>query len=215
MSAHATPVAAGGAVLLERCLEEGGVALFPADTVYGLACDPTSRAAVERLYELKGRPPDRPAAVMFFQREQALRSLPELGPRTRAALMRLLPGPLTLLVPNPERRFPLACGPSPERIGIRVPALRGELRALAAVRAPVLQSSANPSGGADARRLDDVDERIRAGADLVLEGGELPGVPSTVVDLTSFERDGRHALAREGAVPGERVAALLAGVDGG
>ena len=187
----------------------GGVALFPADTVYGLATEPESREGVERLYRLKGRAPDRPAAVMFFHLELALAALPELGERTRAALERLLPGPVTLLLPNPRRRFPLACGPEPERLGLRVPALAGELEPLAAVRWPVLQSSANPSGAADARRLEDVDERIRAGVDLQLDGGELPGTPSTVVDLTRFEAEGELAVVREGAVDAATVAAAL------
>ena len=195
----------------ERCIAVGGVALFPADTVYGLATEPDSREGVERLYALKGRPPLQPAAVMFFQRELALAALPELGDRTRAALERLLPGPVTLLLPNPARRFPLACGPAPERLGVRVPALdTPALAPLAAARWPVLQSSANPSGGADARRLEDVDARIRAGVDLQLDGGELPGTPSTVIDLTTWEGTADYAIVREGALSRARVAELLA-----
>ena len=193
------------AAALARCIAVGGVALFPADTVYGLATDPDSREGVERLYRLKGRPPDRPAAVMFFRLELALAALQELGQRTHGALERLLPGALTLVLPNPARRFPLACGPEPERLGLRVP----DLPLLADVDWPVLQSSANPSGGQDARRVADVDERIRAGVDLVIDGGELPGTPSTVVDLTGFEADGAHAVLREGAVPAAEVAARL------
>jgi L-threonylcarbamoyladenylate synthase len=192
-------------VSFERCIEAGGVALFPADTVYGLAADPESGEAVDRLYRLKGRSPDQPAAVMFFQLQLALTALPELGGRTLAALERLLPGALTLLLANPERRFPLACGPEPERLGLRVP----DLPLLAEVSRPVLQSSANPSGGADARRLEDVDERIRGGVDLVLDGGELPGTPSTVVDLSDYEQSGGFEILREGAVPTDRVAAAL------
>jgi L-threonylcarbamoyladenylate synthase len=173
------------------------VALFPADTVYGLACDPDSNAAVERLYAIKGRPAGRPAAVMFFGLGDALAALPGLGPRTHVALERLLPGPVTLLLPNPERRFPLACGPAPERLGLRVP----DLPLLAGVRRPVLQSSANPSGGTEARRLVDIDERIRDEVDLVIDGGELPGTPSTVVDFTDYERGGMYEVVREGALP--------------
>src|SRR5436190_20827266 len=193
----------------ERCISVGGVALFPADTVYGLATDPDSREGVERLYALKGREPARPAAVMFFRRELALSTLPELGPRTRGALERVLPGGVTPIVPNPALRFPLACGPAPDRLGLRVPQLDGELAPLAAVSWPVLQSSANPSGGSDARRLDDVDERIRRGVDVVLDGGELPGTPSSVVDLTRYEDDGSFEILREGAVPTEQLKALL------
>jgi len=194
----------------ERCISVGGVALFPADTVYGLATEPDSREGFERLYALKGRPPLRPSAVMFFQLELALASLPELGQRTRAAFERLLPGPVTLLLPNPGRRFPLACGPTPETLGIRVPALAGALEPLGAARWPVLQSSANPSGGADARRLADVDARIRAGVDLQLDGGELPGTPSTVIDLTGYEGTGDYSIVRQGALSPGDVAARLA-----
>jgi L-threonylcarbamoyladenylate synthase len=186
----------------ERCIEAGGVAVFPADTVYGLACAPESEDAVRRLYELKGRPPDKPAAVMFFALESALATLPELGPRTRRLLEELLPGGLTVLLPNPQRRFPLACGPDPATLGLRVPALP----ALAGVGVPVLQSSANRSGGSEARRLHEVPAPLRGGADLVLDGGELPGTPSTVVDLREFEDAGEWRIVRAGAVPEERIA---------
>jgi L-threonylcarbamoyladenylate synthase len=182
-----------------RCIATGGVAVFPADTVYGLACDPDDAAAVARLYALKGRPPEKPAAVMFFDRDQALAGLP---PRTARLLGRLLPGGLTALLPNPERRFPLACGPDPGTLGLRVP----DLPALAGAP-PVLQSSANRAGGPDARRLDDVPADIRAGADLVLDGGELPGTPSTVVDLRDYEATGTWTIVRLGAVPEAAIAA--------
>ena len=188
-----------------RCISVGGVAVFPADTVYGLATEPDSREGVERLYRLKGRPPERPAAVMFFQLDFALAALPELGERTRGAVEALLPDALTLVLPNPARRYPLACGPSPERLGLRVPRLEGELAPLAAVGWPVLQSSANRSGEPDARTVADIDERVRAGVDLVLDAGELPGTPSTVVDLSSYEESADWSLLREGAVPLEAL----------
>jgi L-threonylcarbamoyladenylate synthase len=193
----------------ERCISVGGVALFPADTVYALGTEPDSREGVERLYRLKGRVPDKPAAVMFFDLELALAALPELGPRTREAVERLLPAALTLLLPNPARRFPLACGQDPERLGVRVPLLEGELASLSAVSWPVLQSSANRSGGPDAARVADVDEELRSGVDLILDGGELPGTASTVVDLTSYEQDGSWEVAREGPVPREALLRCL------
>ena len=183
----------------------GGVVVFPADTVYGLACDPESAAAVERLYALKGRAPDKPAAVMFFDRDRALAALPELGDRTRAALARLLPGGVTLLLPNPRGRFPLACGPDPGTLGLRVP----DLPALAGVALPVLQSSANHAGGPDARTLDAVPQAIRDGADLVVDGGALPGTPSTVVDLRAYEDEGRWTIVRTGAVDPGSIGTVL------
>jgi len=174
------------AAALGACVAAGGVAVFPADTVYGLACDPENADAVATLYGLKGRPPSKPAAVMFFDL-----SMGDFGG--------LLPGGVTLLLPNPEHRFPLACATDPGTLGVRVPFL-------APVGRPLLQSSANLAGGADARRLDDVPPSIRAGADLVLDGGELPGVPSTVIDL---RRAGEWRIVRQGAVSAEEIAARL------
>jgi L-threonylcarbamoyladenylate synthase len=192
-----------------RCIAVGGVAVFPADTVYGLACEPDLEDAVRRLYFLKHRPPDRPAAVMFFSLDLALAALPELGPRTTAALQALLPGAVTLLLPNPRRRYPLACGPDPATLGLRVPAWPEALAGLGAVRWPVLQSSANLTGETEARTLDAVPESIREAADLVLDGGELPGTPSTVVDLRAFEDQDGWAIAREGAVPAAAIDVAL------
>jgi L-threonylcarbamoyladenylate synthase len=190
---------------LQTTIERGGVAVFHADTVYGLACDPEDPDAVRRLYQLKGRPPRKPSAVMWFSRGAALAALPELGGRTRGLLEQLLPGGVTLLLPNPRRRFPLACGPDPETLGIRVP----DVPALTAVETPVLQSSANLAGGRDPRSLDEVPESIREGADLVLDGGTLAGVPSTVVDLRGFETRGEWRIVREGLVSASAIAAAL------
>ncbi|MGB2710866.1 MAG: L-threonylcarbamoyladenylate synthase [Conexibacter sp.] len=192
----------------QACIEGGGVAVFPADTVYGLACSPLDAQAVERLYGLKGRPPDKPAAVMWFDRDRALDALPELGPRTRTACERLLPGPVTLLLPNPQERFPLAGGGAV--LGVRVP----RVPALAGVPLAVLQSSANLAGGPDARTLDEIPREIRDGADLVLDAGPLLGTPSTVVDLTAYAAEGRVAIVREGAVPAAEVARALGIVSG-
>lgn len=200
------------AARLEACLRSGGVAVLPTDTVYGLGCDPEDEGAVRRLNELKGRPAERPAAVMFFDRERALSELPELLASERAAIQALLPGPVTLLLPNRERRFPLACAPpgsSGESLGLRVPALGAPLAPLAAVGRPILQSSANFSGGRDARRLGEVPHELLEGADLVLDGGELVGVASTVVDLLSYERSGEWSVVRQGALAAEALAAAL------
>jgi L-threonylcarbamoyladenylate synthase len=183
----------------ERCIGVGGVVLFAADTVYGLACDPNDRFAVERLYLLKRRSLDKPSAVMFFGIDDAFAAVPELGERTREALSRVLPGAVTALVPNPRGRFPLACGSDVATLGIRVPVVPS----LEGVRRPVLQSSANRAGGADPRRLEDVPSLLRAAVDLVIDGGELPGTPSTVIDLRRYESDGEWSVVRAGAV-GER-----------
>jgi L-threonylcarbamoyladenylate synthase len=194
---------------LEESLANGGVAVFPADTVYGVCCDPDNAQAVRRLYELKGRPAERPAAIMFFALETALSTLSELQDAERAALRALLPGPVTLLLPNPRLRFGPACGPDPATLGVRVPRLPTRLAILRSVGRPAMQSSANLSGETDARRLTDVPESIRAGADLLLDGGELPGTPSTVVDLRNYRQAGEWRVLREGALDGDAVGELL------
>jgi L-threonylcarbamoyladenylate synthase len=206
-------IGAADALRLEKCLADGGVAVFPADTVYGLCCDPLNESAVRRLYELKGRPAERPAAVMFFAPAPLFAALPDLADRERAALRALLPGPVTLVLPNPARRFLLAGGPGEDgadTLGIRVPAWSPRLSALAGVSVPALQSSANRSGGPDARCLQDVPESIRAGVDLVLDGGELPGVSSTVIDLREYERRGEWQIMREGPLGRADVERILA-----
>jgi L-threonylcarbamoyladenylate synthase len=180
----------------ERCLAVGGLALFPADTVYGLACDPSNRFAVERLYLLKRRALSKPSAVMFFDLELALVALPEVGPLTRAAMQRLLPGPLTLLLANPAGRFALGCGDDPGTLGVRVPALDR----FSEVRWPALQSSANRAGRPDPRSIGDVSELVLRAVDLVIDGGELPGTPSTVVDLRGYEQKGSWSVVRAGLV---------------
>jgi L-threonylcarbamoyladenylate synthase len=200
------------AARLAECLAGDGVAVIPTDTVYGLACNPQSEIATQRIYELKRRPPAKPAAIMFFILEPALELLVELGPRTRVALEALLPGPVTLLLPNPARRFPLTCDPlgsGSALLGLRVPSLPDPLAALAAVRVPFAQSSANLSGQPDLRHMEDVPVKLREGADLVLDGGELPGTASTVVDLSEYEADGRWRIVREGPLGRSSLDRLL------
>jgi L-threonylcarbamoyladenylate synthase len=189
----------------ERCIAGGGVAVFPTDTVYGLACDVENRAAVTRLYALKGRTAEKPSAVMFFDTDLALSALPELGPRTGAALRRLLPGGVTVLLENPRERYPLACGADGATLGLRVPVVSS----LAGVRRAVLQSSANSAGGQDPRRVRDVPDEIRAGADLVIDAGELPGTASTVIDLRPYEADGSWEVVRAGAADEETLGLAL------
>jgi L-threonylcarbamoyladenylate synthase len=178
----------------EHCVAGGGVAVFPADTVYGLACDPGDTAAVQRMYALKGRRPDKPAATMYFDLDAALVALPGLPARTRAAVERLLPGAVTVV---------LAQG------GLRVPRLDGPLAPLRAVRPPVLQTSANLAGEPDPTTVAEVPAAIRDGVDLVLDAGPLPGTPSTVVDLRDYADTGEWRVLREGAVAAGALAQAL------
>lgn len=155
---------------LERCIAGGGVAIFPADGLYGLACDPFDTAAIERIQVLKGREARKPSAVLFFS-PMAMRELvATLGPRTRDALGALLPGPVTLVVANPQRRYPCASREDPERLGLRL--IEGPL---AGAGCAVFQTSANPSGEPAPVRFGEIAPEIVAGADLAIDGGELAG----------------------------------------
>jgi L-threonylcarbamoyladenylate synthase len=180
---------------LERCVAAAGVAVFPADTLYGLACDPSSRTAIERIHALKGRDEGKPSAIMFFAPLAMREILSTLGPRTRDALGSLLPGPVTAVVSNPDHRYPLACRENPERLGLRL--IEGPL---AGARCAIFQTSANRSGDPAPSRFEDIDAELLAEVDLAIDGGELGGAPSTVVDLTALDNGGKWELLREGAV---------------
>ena len=192
-------------VALERCIAAGGVAIFPADTLYGLACDPLNAAAVERIHAFKGRDEGKPSAVMYFS-PLAMRELVSgLGPRTREAVAALLPGPVTLVVANPERRYPLAARDRPESLGVRL--IEGPL---AGAMTPVFQTSANLAGEHPPTRFADVDPSMLEAADLAIDGGELLGAASTVVDLTELDERSGWTILREGALTREQVEGRLA-----
>ena len=185
---------------LDACVLGGGVALFPADGLYGLACDPTRAEAIERIHRIKGRDDGKPAAVMYFSPLAMREVVSALGPRTRDALGAMLPGPVTLVVANPERLYPLACREDPERLGLRL--IGGPL---AGAVAPIFQTSANRSGEPAPSRYADVDPGIVAAVDLAIDGGELTGMPSTVIDVTAIEDGGEPVILREGALSSQEA----------
>jgi L-threonylcarbamoyladenylate synthase len=189
---------------LERCLTGGGVAIFPADGLYGLACDPLDAKAIERIHELKGRDEGKSSAVMYLSPLAMRELVASLGPRTRAAVGALLPGPLTLIVANPQRRYPLACREDPEKLGVRL--IEGPL---AGAMCPLFQTSANRSGEPPPGSFEDVPGQIVDRVDLAIDGGALTGSPSTVVDLSRYEESGEWTILREGAVPAEELARTL------
>ena len=192
---------------LERTIAGGGVVLFPADGLYGLACDPLDAAAIERIHRIKGRDDGKPAAVLYFS-PLAMRELVEgLGPRTRDAVAALLPGPVTLVLANPHGRYPLACREDRAKLGIRL--IGGPL---AGAMCPLFQTSANLSGEPAPGSFEDVPAAILAAVDLAIDGGALTGLPSTVVDLTRFDADGEWKVLREGGFSQGDLAARLAAV---
>lgn len=171
----------------------GEPVILPTDTVYGLCALP-DEDAVRRVRALKGTPEEQPIALLCADVESLLRHAPWLRGRPE---LELLPGAYTLILPNPDRAFPWLTGSRPETIGIRVPELRGEALAAVIEVGGVAATSANLHQGADPRRLEDVPAEVREGAAASLDGGELPGTPSTVIDFTGAE----PRVLREGAAP--------------
>lgn len=192
-----------------RAVQAGQPVVLPFDTVYGLAADPRQEDAVERLYRLKGREESRPTALVAWSFDDLLECVPELQGSAGSTARLLLPGPVTLIVPNPARRFPWLTGPRADAIGVRVPELTGPGGEVLSRVGTVVATSANHPGEPDPRRLAAVPADIRDGAGAVVDGGELPGTPSTVIDLTGAE----PRVLREGAVPGaEALGRLASGV---
>ncbi|HYH61398.1 MAG TPA: Sua5/YciO/YrdC/YwlC family protein [Solirubrobacterales bacterium] len=192
--------AAAAREALGTTVATGGVAVFPADGLYGLACDPLRADSIARLHVLKGRDDGKPSAVLFFSPLILRELILSLGDPTRAALGALLPGPVTLVAHNPERRYPLACREDPERLGIRL--IEGPLTGVAS---PLFQTSANLAGEPAPSRFEDVPAGIVEGADLAIDGGELTGQPSTVVDVTGLETGGTWKILRQGGMPAAEV----------
>ena len=185
--------------------------LLPTDTVYGLCANPYREPSARRLYRLKGRATLQPIALLAADVDALLECVPELRGRSATVARSLLPGPYTLVLPNPARRFRWLTGSRPDTIGVRVvepPTL--EARAVLDRVGAVAATSANRTGGPDPRALDDVPAEIRDACGAELDAGVLPGMPSTVLDLTGDE----PLVLREGAVSAadalERVRAALA-----
>lgn len=182
----------------------GKLVIIPTDTVYGLACAPRDEGAVRALAELKRRPSDRPIALVAASLERLAEHVPELEGLTLPA------GLYTFVVPNPARRLPWLTGSRPETIGVRVPVLAGPARELLEHVGAVAATSANLHGEPDPRLLDEVPEEILSAVAAVVDGGELPGTPSTVLDLTGDE----PRVLREGAVPAAEALASVAAILG-
>jgi L-threonylcarbamoyladenylate synthase len=145
-----------------------------------------------------------PSALLAADLDAILDAVPEVRGRAAVAARELLPGPYTLVLPNPARRFRWLTGESPETIGVRVPDLHEDSRAIVEPIGVVVATSANRHGEADPARLEDVPEEILQGIGAVVDAGDLPGTPSTVLDLTGPD----PRVLREGAVPaGEALSA--------
>ena len=187
-------------------IREGRPVILPTDTVYGLCATPYLEEAAAHIYRLKGRPAGMPTALLCFDVDLLFECVPELRGRVGEQTRALLPGPYTLVLPNPGRRFQWLAGDRGETIGVRVPTAEDAFADVLREVGALMATSANRHHGLDPRRLEDVPREIRDGCAAEIDGGELPGIPSTVIDLTGTE----PKILREGAVPAAEVLARLA-----
>lgn len=182
-------------------LRRGELAVIPTDTVYGLAANVEDERGTLALYAAKGRESRRPSAILFASLDELLDRVPELPANAVAAARALLPGPVTLVLPNPGRRFPWLNQQRPETLGVRVPAVSGPGKAILDALGALVATSANLPGGPDPRSLSDVPGELVAAAAAVVDGGLLGGAPSSVVDVTGVE----PLILREGALRADVV----------
>jgi L-threonylcarbamoyladenylate synthase len=189
-------------------IRAGRLAIVPTDTVYGLAASAYSEGPVRRLYRAKGREEIQPTALVADSVDMLLECVPELRGRAALIARAILPGRLTLVLPNPARRFRWLTGARPDTIGVRVPVLEGEAHDLLSRVGVMVATSANLPGGPDPGTIDEVPEEIRAAADAIVDVGPLPGTPSTVIDFTGFE----PVVLREGAVSTDEALRLVGSV---
>jgi L-threonylcarbamoyladenylate synthase len=210
-------------------IRTGKPVILPTDTVYGLCSTPYSEAAVRRVYAVKSRHEDKPTTLLARDVDFLLECVPELRGRAATLARALLPGPLTLVLPNPARRFRWLSRTRPDTIGVRVPDVSGSVREVLENVGAVAATSANAAGGASPCRLDEVPQEIRAAvaAELVARARALEVVVARVaLEVAVRERcgaDDRHSenivlvtedvdltgqepvVLREGAVPADEA----------
>jgi len=191
-------------------LGAGKTVVLPTDTVYGLCASPYREQPVRRLYTLKGRDEQKPIALLASDLDMLFECVPELRGRAGVIARALLPGPYTLILPNPARRYRWLTGSTPEAIGVRVPVLPAPSRAVLSRVGAVAATSANLAAGRDPAAIEEVPQEIRAGSAAVVDVGRLAGTPSTVLDFAH----GDPRVVRAGAAAPdeafERVRAALA-----
>jgi L-threonylcarbamoyladenylate synthase len=187
-------------------LRAGECVILPTDTVYGLSADAYHEAPVRRLLRIKKRPPEMPVALIVSDFEVILDAVPELRGRAAVSARALLPGPYTLVLPNPAERFRWLTGMRPETIGVRMPDLPAEAKEVLDRFGAVAATSANLHGGPDPASIEQIPDDVSRFVTAIVDAGTLPGTPSTVVDLTGPEPQ----VLREGAVPAPEALAAIA-----
>jgi L-threonylcarbamoyladenylate synthase len=187
-------------------INAGKLVILPTDTVYGLCANPYRSEPAEKIFDVKGRDQQQAIALVASDLEMLFECVPELRGRSATIARELLPGAYTLVFANPARRYRWLTGSRPDTIGVRVPAVEGYGKLVLDRVGAVAATSANLHGQPDARSVADIPQEILGRVAEVVDAGELPGTPSTVIDYTGE----RPVVLREGAGDVERALAVLA-----
>lgn len=171
-----------------KILRGGGVVAIPTETVYGLAGDASSRASVEKIYAVKGRPLDHPVIVHVADAQEAARWALEISPQARQLMEKFWPGPLTLILPKAPHVGAWVTG-GQDTVGLRVPSHPLTLELLRQFGGGLAAPSANRFGRISPTTAAHVHDDLGSDVDLILDGGPCEvGLESTIVDLSDSPR---------------------------
>lgn len=178
-------------------LQQGLVIVYPTDTVYGLGCRIDNESAVQRVFDIKRRPPTEPLPVLLADPAQLDAYVRAVHPAARRLINRFWPGALTLIFQRSERVPPAVTGGG-DTVAVRVPAHPVPRALVRAIGVPIVGTSANSHGRPAPLTAQLAVYDLGDAVDLVLDGGRAPlGRESTVVDCTANV----PRVVREGAIP--------------
>jgi L-threonylcarbamoyladenylate synthase len=190
-------------------LKEGGLVVFPTDTVYGVGASVDRPDAVARLYVAKGRPLERAIPVLVSGIDAAERLTPAVSAAGKRLMERFWPGPLTIVLPAVDW-LPVEIVRDTGSVGVRMPDHPIALEIIAGSGGALATTSANRSGEPETGTAEEAAREIGDRVDLVLDGGKAPGgVPSTVVKL---ETDGSWSILRHGAIQEAEIQSALSSI---
>lgn len=208
---RSVPIAEASAehpVLIEaaRIIQDGGLVAFPTETVYGLGADLYDAAAVERIFQAKGRPSDNPLIVHIAHRSQLDAFVEKVDPVAEKLMRLFWPGPLTLVLPARQGVLPKAVTAGLSTVAVRMPDHPVALALIEAADRPLPAPSANRSGRPSPTRAEHVLDDLEGQVELIIDGGETGiGLESTVVEV------GQDAVVvlRPGGIPAHALQEAL------